>query len=159
MIEALESVIEEPKAVGAYTEAELLAGLEAFKLARGSWGSFWLLYEKPASFRDSYVTGGAYVEGWWTLFKSICKRTGHKDHWPPTADPDLREPIELDDYLIGKHTDNYDPNEVLRASEWHKLSLAFERAVEAKGKATALVKGLKGSIDRNNKKAKEGAAK
>ncbi len=122
LVEALGDSITEPKAVGAYTEAELLAGLEAFKLARASWGSFWLLYEKPATFR------GAYEEGWWTLFKSICRRTSNRID----ALAEGEDPLELDDYLIGASTDSYDPDERLHSGDYYGSLAAYRKNKEAK---------------------------
>ena len=126
MRDALEDTITEPKAVGAYTEAELLAGLEAFKLARGSWGAFWLLYEKPGGF------GGGYENGWWSLFKSICRRSSNRID----ALAEGEDPIELDDYLLGKHSDSYDPNEKLHSGDYYGSLTAYNKNKAAKEGAT-----------------------
>ena len=148
MIEALETVIKEPKKIrsasaiefnepGIYTAEEVTEAIEALKLAKATWGAYWLLTEKPALFR------GAYDNGWWTLLRSIVRT----------------EAPALDAILIGHHADGYDPTERAHSNELHKAREAFERAAEAKGKTIGLAKKLEGSIHRYNVKAKEGAAK
>ncbi len=144
MIEALESVIKVPKNIRSasavefnepdiYTAEEVTEALEALKLAKATWGAYWLLTEKPASFR------GAYDIGWWTLLKSIVK---------------TRAPA-LDAILIGHHADGYDPTECAYAKELHKVGVAFERAVEEKREAERLAKYKLNGVGI----PKEGAAK